>query len=187
MGVLIRDSAIRRMDPGRGILLPVVSRLGKIADEHDESSKGCSLGAGSFGLGRLALCFVPGDEMQNGIVLGVGHRRWLRFLLMVLVVLVVVVFLVWPIVSIQLRLSRNGAIAHRLVESLHARFPGITFQGAASYEREIIYITVVNHVDEASRRDVEQWLREEKNEQKIVPEIWLRFSDDSVDDNTIRM
>lgn len=114
------------------------------------------------------------------------RRQWLLFLAIALAVLGAVTF-VWQIVSIQLRLSRNGAIAHRLVESLHARFPGVAFRGGASYESEVIYITVSDRVDEATREDVERWLRGQKIEQKIVPTIWLRFSDDAVDDNTIRI
>lgn len=124
--------------------------------------------------------------MQSDTTVRTGRRRWLHFLAIALAVLGAAPF-VWQIVSIQLRLSRNGAIAQRLVESLHARFPGVAFRGGASYESEVIYITVVELVDEATRGDVERWLRGQKIEQKIVPEIWLRFSDDTVDDNTIRI
>jgi hypothetical protein len=125
--------------------------------------------------------------MQSGATVAAGHRRWLRFLLIALVVLGIVVFLVWPLVSIQLRLSRNGAIARQLVQSLQARFPGISFGGAASYESEVIYIHVADRVDEPTRRDIEQWLRGQKTEQKILPEVWLRFADDFDDSNTIKM
>jgi hypothetical protein len=90
--------------------------------------------------------------------------------------------LIWPLVTIQLRLSRNGAAARRLVESLHSRFPNVDFRGAASYEREVIYLTVFDHVDETIRREVEQWLRQEKIEQQIMPEIHLRFLDDASED-----
>jgi hypothetical protein len=98
----------------------------------------------------------------------------------VLIGFVVIVTFVWPLVSIQLRLSRNGKIAQQLVHSLEARFPGINFRGAANYEREVIYISVADRLDEATRLDVERWLREQKIEQKITPQIWLRFEGEDV-------
>ena len=96
------------------------------------------------------------------------HRKLLRVFSILLVILVIV-SVIWPFVSIQLRLSRNGKIAHQLVESLEARFPGSQFGGAASYESEIIYITALNRFDEAERQDVETWLRKQQIEQKIAP------------------
>lgn len=81
----------------------------------------------------------------------------------------------WPLISIQLRLWRNGAIAAQLVESVRVRFPGAEFHGAASYEREVVYISVVGELDPESRLDVEEWLRRLKAEQRIAPAIWLRF------------
>jgi hypothetical protein len=61
---------------------------------------------------------------------------------------------------------------------LEARFPGISFQVAPSYEREVIGVSVEDSLDMQSRHAVEHWLREQKMEQQIAPEIWLRFSDE---------
>jgi hypothetical protein len=79
------------------------------------------------------------------------------------------------IVQIQLRLSRNGAIGRELVESLQVRFPVAKFRSAASYEREAIYITVIDGIDDANKPEVERRLRAEKNERKLPQEIWLDF------------
>jgi hypothetical protein len=76
---------------------------------------------------------------------------------------------------IAYRLSTNGAVAKELVESLKNQYPGATIHGGASYERESITITVVDGIDKKSRPELERWLRQEKNERKISPEIWLRF------------
>lgn len=113
--------------------------------------------------------------------------RLIRVLPGALVVLALFGGLVWPLVSIQLRLSRNGAIAARLVESLRTRFPGADFRGTASYEQEVIYVSVVGDLDPASRPDVGQWLRRLKAEQGIAPEIWLRFSDTGEGKDTIKI
>jgi hypothetical protein len=88
----------------------------------------------------------------------------------------------WPLVSIQLRLWRNGAIATRLVESLRTRFPGADFRRGASYQREVIYIGVRGGLGPESRSEVEKWLRRLKAEQRIAPEIWLRFPDTSAEE-----
>ncbi len=100
--------------------------------------------------------------------------RLIRGLPAALVVLVLIGGLAWPLVRIQLRLSRNGEIAARLVEALRARFPGADIRGAASYEREIVYIRVVGGVGPACRLDIEEWLRMRKAERGIGPAIWLR-------------
>jgi hypothetical protein len=120
---------------------------------------------------------VRGDIPQRG-------RRpiWIRFLPLEVAAVAVLVFLVWPVATIQLRLSRNGAIARQLAEALHTRFPGADFRGVASYEREVIFISVLNRVDESVRRDVEEYLRAEKTERRIELEIWLRFLGDEVPD-----
>src|SRR5262249_36329362 len=125
--------------------------------------------------------------MQSDATAAAGHDRSPPSLLIVLVLSGLVMLLVWPLVSIQLRLSRNGAISRQLVQSLQAQFPGVSFSGAASYEREVIYILVAGQIDEPTRRDVEQWLRGCKTEQRILPEIWLRFDDDCDDSSTIKI
>jgi hypothetical protein len=111
--------------------------------------------------------------------------RSLLFGLLFILLLSVGIAFIGPLVSIQLRLARNGKIAHQLVQSLETRFPGIRVRGAASYEREVIYLSVGNHLDEAARTEVERWLREQKTEQTIAPQIWLRFEDDAFDQEII--
>jgi hypothetical protein len=105
-----------------------------------------------------------------------------RFLPLALVAVAVFVFVLWPAVSSQFRLSRNGASARQLVESLHASFPAVNFRGAASYEREVIYISVLERVDAPVRAEIEQWLRQEKQKRKIGLEIRLQFAGDDLDD-----
>lgn len=109
------------------------------------------------------------------------YRRLFRSLPIVIVVFGALMLLVWPLVSIQLRLSRNGAIVSRLVQSLHARYPGASFRGNTSYEREAIYITIMDGLKAVNRQDLEQWLRAQKSEQRIVPTILLRLSPDADD------
>ena len=125
---------------------------------------------------------VPNEEAHRGVASDDGRNSRLRFWPLAVVAVAVLVFLAWTPVSIQLRLSRNGAVAQRLVESLRARFPGVNFRGAASYEREVIYISVVDHVEEAIRSEVEQVLHQEKAEHCLEPEIRLRFVGDGLDD-----
>jgi hypothetical protein len=93
-------------------------------------------------------------------------------------IILFVAFAVWELGSIYLRLSRNLPIAKELVESLNQRFPGVTFSGTASYEREVIYVTVDLGIDAKQRQEVEQWLRVPKREKAIKAEIWLSFRDD---------
>jgi hypothetical protein len=111
----------------------------------------------------------------------------IRALLAAIVVLVLFSPIWWPLVHIQLRLWRNGAIATRLVESLRGRFPGADFRGIASYEKEIIYISVLGGLRPESRPDVEQWLRALKAEQNIAPAIMLRFPDTPVGEDAIEI
>lgn len=109
------------------------------------------------------------------------ERRWFGRFLLALVLAVPLVTIVYPLVSIQLRLSRNGALARSLVESLNDRFPEAVFRGGASYEREVIYITALGRLEDSRRREVEQWLRDKKAEQRILPEIYLDFSNEGFD------
>jgi|SRR5579871_236991 len=124
--------------------------------------------------------------MRSANLTHTRNPRWSDYFLRTLTILIIVIVasVVWQIVSIQLRLSRNRAIADRLVESLHSRFPDITFHGGPSYEREVIYININEHLDKATKREIEQWLRQQKAEQKIAPEIELRFSEDYVDESS---
>ncbi|CEF49246.1 unnamed protein product [uncultured bacterium] len=115
----------------------------------------------------------------------VSLQRKLPGVALLVLVAVVVTGVTWPIVAGQLRLSRNGKIAHQLEELLEARFPGIGFRGAASYEREVIYISVVNRLADADREGVERWLRVQQIEQQIAPDIWLRFESDDPDKEVI--
>src|SRR6516165_9359446 len=87
--------------------------------------------------------------------------------------LLYVAYGVWMLATISLRLSRNGAIASQLLESLNQRFPGAVFRGGPSYEREVIYITVQRGLDRALWQEVEQFVRAQKAEKGIAPEIEL--------------
>jgi hypothetical protein len=112
--------------------------------------------------------------MSSGGAVAIPHSKLLRFVLLAPLVFVIL-GVTWHLADIQLRISRNGKVAQQLVESLEARFPGIRFRGAVSYEREVIYISVVNRLDEADREEVERWLREQQIEHRITPQIWLRL------------
>ena len=93
----------------------------------------------------------------------------------VLLVSILLGALILPVVNIQLRLWRNGAIATRLVHSLRTQFPEAKFRGNVSYERELVYINVLSELAPERRRDVEQFLRRLKAEQGIAAAIWLWF------------
>lgn len=80
---------------------------------------------------------------------------------------------VLPVINIQLRLWRNGAIAAQIVESLRTRFPGANFGGSANYQSEEISIWVKEGMDPERFPEVVQWLRKLKAEQKIAPTIHL--------------
>jgi hypothetical protein len=96
----------------------------------------------------------------------------------VLLIFVFVAGIAVQIVQSSFRLSRNGEIGSQLVQALQGRFPGATFRSSASYEHERIYITVVNGVDDPDRPEVEKWLRAQKIERELSPELWLFFLPD---------
>jgi hypothetical protein len=112
-----------------------------------------------------------------------NRLRWRRYTLLALLAFAVVGFAT-PLVQIQLRLSRNGALTHQLLDLLESQFSGVSFSGAPSYEREVVYIQIKDHLDQAKREEIEQWLRRRKMEQKVAPEIWL-MSPDIPDDQPI--
>ena len=92
--------------------------------------------------------------------------------------------LLWPIavfVSIQLRLQRNTPVGAQLAAELQERYPALEFRGAASYEIEVIYISVLGRLDPAGRRDVEEWLHARKRELRITPTLLLRYRDEDID------
>jgi hypothetical protein len=72
------------------------------------------------------------------------------------------------------------ALFNQLVGSLKTQFPGVSFRGGASYEREVIYISV-RQIDDATFAEIERWLRATKSEQKVEPEIWLQFESDDTE------
>lgn len=113
------------------------------------------------------------------------QRRWIHVLLAVIVVVFLCGGIAYPLVSIELRLWRNRAIAARLVESLRTRFPAARFRGNVSYEREVIYISVLSEPDPESRPDIERWLRGFKSGQGIAPEIWLLFPDSTGEEKDV--
>jgi hypothetical protein len=107
-------------------------------------------------------------------------RKTLNILICALMAALILGF-VWPVVGIWLRLHRNQPIAQRLVRSLQDRFPGMSVGGGASYREELVSLVVRDHLDEKGRNSVENWLRAKKAEQKIAPQIRLRFLEDDVE------
>lgn len=105
------------------------------------------------------------------------NRRRLLGWLLISILAVVAMIVVIPIGEVYSRLSRNGATARQLAEGLKARFAGVEVQGRPSYESEVVYITIQSDLAMERRREVEQWLREQKTNHHIAPEIWLRFDD----------
>jgi hypothetical protein len=100
-------------------------------------------------------------------------RRLILALPITFVILCVFGVIGWPLIEIQFRLWRNGAIGTELVESLHERFPGAKFRATASYQREVVYIRVLGGLHPESRPDVEKMLLKLKAEESIAPSIWL--------------
>ena len=107
-------------------------------------------------------------------------RRSFQFLLLVALLLTIFLGFIWPVIGIQLRLKRNGAIARQLKDALHAQFPTVNFRGAANYESEVVYIMVDEQVEETIRSKIEEWLRNEKTKRAIKPVIELRFDGDKL-------
>ena len=116
-----------------------------------------------------------GSARTSGIL-----RRSFQFLLLVALLLTIFLGFIWPVISIQLRLKRNGAIARQLKDALHAQFPAVNFRGTANYESEVVYIMVDEQVEETIRSKIEEWLRKEKTKQAIKPLIELRFDGDKL-------
>jgi hypothetical protein len=107
-------------------------------------------------------------------------NRKVALVILSTVVVFVVIGLAWPVADIELRLWRNGKVAQALAGALEVQFPGGGFQGAASYKDERVYIVVANRLDQAVRDDVEIWLRKEKGELHIAPQVRLRFVGDEL-------
>ena len=112
------------------------------------------------------------------------HKVVIRIATTLIVALIIAI--TWPIVSVPLRLSRNGAIAAGLVAALHADYPGVRFRGSASYEQEVIYISVVEGSDKIDRKDLERWLREKRIDERIEPVLWLTFNG-GIDDQSTKI
>lgn len=101
---------------------------------------------------------------------------WYRRFFPLLVVAIILCGLVlWQLLQIQLRLSRNGAIARQLASSLREKYAGVEFRGNASYEREVVYLTVGEGFDQARLEELERWLRNQKTERGIGAAIWLQL------------
>jgi hypothetical protein len=113
-------------------------------------------------------------------------RRRLGILAAVFVIVGLLVGLAWPFVSIQLRLHRNNTIAQQLVGSLSGQFSGSDIRGAAAYDREVVYITVIGRSEENKQKDILDCLRRLKSDLGIAPAIWLRFSEDSDDEQWVK-
>jgi hypothetical protein len=107
-------------------------------------------------------------------------RRFFRYVLF----LGLLAALLWPVVvfvSIQLRLRRNWPVSTQLAAELQERHPAVEFGGAASYKEEVIYVSVRGRLDEAGRRDVEEWLHARRRELRIGPKLLLRYLDEDID------
>jgi len=90
---------------------------------------------------------------------------------------VIAVAFVWPFVRIEWRLAWNQPAARAMAEALTLRHPGLQFTGAASYERDIIYIRVNGQADEATLTDVRDWLATERDRRGLAVRIELRLAD----------
>jgi len=114
------------------------------------------------------------------------RRRLLGITTVVLLSVGLLAYLAWPFVSIQLRLHRNNSIAQQLVASLSGQFPGSKIRGTAAYDREVVYVTVIGHSEEKKQKEIEDSLRRLKSDLEIAPAIWLRFSEDSDDEQWVK-
>jgi hypothetical protein len=112
-------------------------------------------------------------------------NRKVALIIISAVAVFIVIGFAWTVGDIELRLWRNGKVAQALAQSLEVRFPGGGFRGAASYKDERVYIVVANRFDQTVRDDVETWLRKEKGEHKIAPQIRLRFAGDDLGKDVI--
>jgi hypothetical protein len=114
------------------------------------------------------------------------RRRWLAIMTVAFLSVGLLACLAWPFVSIQLRLHRNNTIAQQLVRSLSGQFPGSKIHGAAAYDREVVYVTVIGQTEGNNQKDIEDSLRRLKSDLRIAPAIWLRFSEDSDDEQWVK-
>ena len=78
-----------------------------------------------------------------------------------------------PLVTIQLRLSRNQPVAQSLAEDLSVRYPAYRFTGSASYEQDVIYIQAHGVADKAARTEIHDWLAAEKARRHIEARLLL--------------
>ena len=77
--------------------------------------------------------------------------------------------------SIWLRLHRNQPAAESIAAALAARYPAYRIVGAASYESEVIYISVSGQPDKATQIKMRDWLADVKVRRQITARGLVRF------------
>jgi hypothetical protein len=122
------------------------------------------------------MSWVAFEKMKRGPLVWVG-----------VAVLLVLGLQAAAIVSIPLRLWRNGAIAREIVDRLSVRFPDAHFRGTASYERDVIYITLVSDPKNLDRQEVEAYLRTLKAQRRIAAVISLKYVDDGHSEDAVKI
>jgi hypothetical protein len=79
--------------------------------------------------------------------------------------------------TIALRRHRNQPAAKAIAESLASRYPNYRITGTASYEREVIYISVWGRPENATQLEIRDWLADEKHRRQLRARVSLIFVD----------
>jgi hypothetical protein len=101
-----------------------------------------------------------------------------------LAVLGIAFYFLGMIVMIQWRLTVNGGISKEMVKALRERFPDVRVMGGASYEKEVIYVTVTENQENSEREKIRDWLANHKEERRIGVSILLRFASGNAIEST---
>src|SRR6516225_6259143 len=77
-------------------------------------------------------------------------------------------------VGVMCQKSLDHATAEKLAESLHEMHPMLEFQGGAGIERNL-HITVKGAVDKNARKEIMDWLKEQREKEHPAIRLTLDF------------
>jgi hypothetical protein len=81
-------------------------------------------------------------------------------------------------------LHENSVAGHKIVQAMADRYPHITCNFNCSYERPRLLLQVLGTKDSQERNDIREWLTQFKADRLSEFEVWLRFDDLNVIDES---
>ena len=82
--------------------------------------------------------------------------------------------------GIQWRLYQNERAKQPLLEALRGYYPGVRFEGTASYERPGVRLRAYGVTDPAAQAEISDWLAGRKRELGLDGQVRLTFYDEKM-------